>query len=64
MFPVLRALKQECPANFALTEFYEVGQQKRAGKLMVAGSWNLRQTTATILQIFAKTRIDPNFRAR
>jgi hypothetical protein len=45
MFPVLRALKQECPANLALTEFYEVGQQKRAGKLMVAGSWNLRQTT-------------------
>jgi hypothetical protein len=24
MFPVLRALKQECSANFALTEFYEV----------------------------------------
>jgi hypothetical protein len=64
MFPVLRALKQECPANLALTEFYEVGQQKRAGKLMVAGSWNLRQTTATILQTFAKTRIDPKSRAR
>ena len=64
MFPVLRAMKQECPANFALTEFYEVGQQKHASKLMVAGSCNLRQTTATILQPFAKTRIDPNFRAR
>jgi hypothetical protein len=24
MFPVLRALKQECSANFALTEFSEV----------------------------------------
>ena len=38
MFPVLRALKREWPANFALTEFYEVGRQRRAGKLMVAGS--------------------------
>jgi hypothetical protein len=58
MFPVLRELKQECPANFALTEVYEVGQQRRAGKLMVAGSYNLRQTTASILPIFAKTRIN------
>ena len=38
MFPLLRALKQECPANFAFTEFYEVGQQRRPAKLLVAGS--------------------------